>query len=147
MDSTLASLLPQSAAVALLAGTFSLSALSKFVSEEHRRLFPTLPPWFWSAAGAWELGMTVLLLRGDHSIAVPMSYTYLGGALSAGLLLAPGWQKLPLTLFPSALILVTSSLAAHAKIDITRYMPVCCASGFAIGSFFAYSGRSSSKSD
>ena len=147
MGGELASFMSSSTSASLLVGMYSLSALSKFVSEEHRKLFPTLPGWFWSAAGAWELAMTALFLHGDYTLAIPMSYTYLGGALSAGLLLSPSGHKIPLTLLPTAFILITSSLAAHSNINLYPQMPIFCVSGFAIGTVFAYSGGSSNKSD
>ena len=89
--------------------------------------------------------MTALLLHGDYTIAIPMSYTYLGGAMSAGLLLSPGWNKIPLTLLPSAFILVTSSLGNHNNINLLPQMPIFCTSGFAIGAMFAFSGRDINK--
>ena len=139
--SSISSRLSPPVCLSALVGMYSLSALSKFISDEHKRLFPTLPSWFWSLAGGYELVMTALLLHGDLFLAVPMSYTYLGGAVSAGVLLSPGLRKLPLTVLPSVFIVITSSLGHHNRLDIFPLMPICCCSGFLMGVLLGYPGH------
>ena len=65
------------------------SGISKFIPDPRiiQVHFPLLPSAFWPMAGAWELGIAILLWLQNDFIATVMCYVFLGGVLGSTLLL------------------------------------------------------------
>jgi hypothetical protein len=115
-------------------GVYIPSGISKIVAPEPVvEMFPSLPAWFWPAAGVFELVHVGFFLTGNFAIAIPMSYVFMGGVISACTVLHP---KQALSLPMPAFFLILASIHGNNNgFKVFPALPIFTAAGFGIGVF------------
>ena len=117
-----------------LLGVYIPSGITKFlIVPTYNELFPSLPDWFWPAAGAWEIAMAGLILTGRYDIAIPMSYTFLGGVISACTVLHPNnFFNIPVA---TAVAIITGIVGINNGIAVFPSLYNYLGAGFGFGVF------------